>query len=35
MTENIHKHLILILYFCSQYTQLVERRVLDLGVYCE
>ncbi len=27
MTENIHKHRILILDFGSQYTQLVARRV--------
>lgn len=35
MTENIHKHRILILDFGSQYTQLVARRVHELGVYCE
>lgn len=35
MTENIHKHCILILDFGSQYTQLVARRVRELGVYCE
>ncbi len=34
-TENIQKHRILILDFGSQYTQLVARRVRELGVYCE
>ncbi len=29
MTENIHKHRILILDFGSQYTQLVARRVMN------
>lgn len=31
MTENIHKHRILILDFGSQYTQLVARRVHEAG----
>lgn len=34
-TDNIHKDRILILDFGSQYTQLVARRVRELGVYCE
>src|SRR5579883_152583 len=32
---NIHTHRILILDFGSQYTQLIGRRVRDIGVYCE
>ena len=35
MTQNIHKHRIPILDFGSQYTQLVARRVREIGVYCE
>ena len=35
MVSSIHAQRILILDFGSQYTQLIARRVRDLGIYCE
>jgi GMP synthase (glutamine-hydrolysing) len=35
MTIDIHAERILILDFGSQYTQLIARRIRDIGVYCE
>jgi len=35
MKQDIHQHKILILDFGSQYSQLIARRVREIGVYCE
>ena len=35
MTQDIHRHRLLILDFGSQYTQLIARRIREVGVSCE
>lgn len=35
MKQDIHQHRLLILDFGSQYTQLIARRIREIGVYCE
>lgn len=35
MSTDIHAHRVLIIDFGSQYTQLIARRVREIGVYCE